>query len=135
MPTEYDCVRHLAKVRSDRLLALQETVALGLLVARKWNRAGNKIENPTAQDAVTYGSFTDDEIEEFRSNAGRMVSEYARLLPSPGCSVSRSSWWLGVGQSLAAAFIYSFILVVISLFVKLFGSDLITILRFLIGPT
>ncbi len=57
-----------------------------------------------------------------------MLLTYAVTLP-------RASWWYGVSQSLAAAFIYSIVLVVVGLTVKLFGSDLITVLRLLIGPS
>ena len=134
MPSERDCVLHLIRVRSNRRLGLQETLALGLLVARKWDRAGNSVTEPSARDAIEHDNFTPDEIDEFRSNASRTLIEYAASLPSPNCSVSQPSWWRGVWQSLTAALLYSVILVIIGFSVKLFGSDLITVLRFLVGP-
>ena len=133
MPTERDCVRHLVNVRSDGLLALQETLALGLMVVRKWDRATVSGIEPNAEDAIRHDNFTLDELHEFRSYASRLLLEYAAALPSPACSVPRPSWWRGVAQSLTAAFLYSFVLVVIGFAVKLFGSDLLTVLRFLIG--
>ena len=135
MPTERDCARHLSRVRSNLRLGLQETIALGLLVARKWDRAGHAVDEPTAQDAVEHDNFTTDEIDEFRANASRTLVEYAASLPSPDCSGAQPSWWYGVSQGLAAAFFYSVILVVVGISVKLFGSDLITVLRSLIGPS
>ena len=128
MPSERDCVLHLLRVRSHRHLGLQDTIALGLLVARKWDRAGNSVPEPTAQDAIKQDSFTSDELDDFRSNASRTLTEYVASLPRP-------SWWYGVLQSLAAALLYSVVLVVIGFSVKLFGSDLMTILRFLVGPS
>ena len=135
MLSERDCVIHLVRSRPDRHLGLQETIALGLLVAGKWDRAGNKVAEPTAQDAIAHDSFTPDEIAEFRSNASRTLMEYAASLPSPICSASQPSWWYGVRQGLMAAFLYTFFFVVIGLAAKLFGSDLITVLRFLVGPS
>lgn len=131
MPSERDCVAHLVQVSKNYELSMQEMLALGLLVARKWDRAGIAAppdRRPSAEDAIAYDNFTQNELDEFRASASRMLLTYAVTLP-------RASWWYGVSQSLAAAFIYSIVLVVVGLTVKLFGSDLITVLRLLIGPS
>jgi len=39
MASERDCVEHLLQVAGNRRLALQEVIALGFLVSRKWDRA------------------------------------------------------------------------------------------------
>ena len=59
-------------------MALQETVALGLLVARKWDRAfgHSKSSSPSSEAAATYDSFTASELVEFRSAAGRMLDQF-----------------------------------------------------------
>ena len=134
MPSERDCVLHLLRARSDRRLGLQETIALGLLVARKWDRAGNRVDEPTARDAIEHDSFTADEIAEFRSNASRTLVEYAASLPSPDCSGPQPSWWYGVSQGLAATFLYSLFLALVIFVVKLSGSDVITVFRTIFGP-
>ena len=92
MPGERDCVGHLIKVKASSRLGLEETVALGLLVFRKWDRA-NAAQGAsiplTSQQASAYDNFTEDELQEFRSIASRMLVAHAVSLP-------RHSWWSGV---------------------------------------
>jgi hypothetical protein len=134
MPSERDCVDHLIRVAGDRNLSLQETIALGLLVARKWHRASAAspdTEPPTPEMAIRHDDFTISELHEFRSTSSRMLLEYgtsvyAAALPKP-------SWWYGVGQGVAGALFYSLIVAVILFIIKLSGSDVLTILRSLVS--
>jgi hypothetical protein len=78
MSSERDCVDRLVNVSADRTLSLQETVAVGLLVARKWDRASSEIRGDapsTAGAAVRYDNFTSAEVHGFRSAASRMLAE------------------------------------------------------------
>ena len=130
MPCERDCVDHLVRVSRNPHLSIQETTALGLLVARKWDRAGMALPpgaEPTAEDAIRHDNFTQNELDEFRASATRMLAAHATLSARP-------SWWYGVSQGLAAAFLYSLFLAVAIFIVKLSGSDVITLFRTIFGP-
>ena len=129
MSAERACCDALARAEGDRYLALQETVALGLLVARKWDRATSGTDGrtpPLADEVARYDSFTDREIQEFRATASRAITEYAASLP-------QQSWWTPVIQGCVSALFYSLFVALIVLIVKLSGSDVITVLRMIVG--
>ncbi len=129
MSSERECFAALARAGGDRYLTLQETVALGLLVARKWDRATSGRDGelpPSAGEAARYDDFTDREIQEFRATASRAIAEYAASLPQP-------SWWTAIAQGFVSALFYSVFLALVILVVKLSGSDVITVLRMMVG--
>jgi hypothetical protein len=80
---------------------------------------------------VMYADFTSVELQEFRATSSRMLAEYGASLSS--AFQARVSWWYGVGQNLAAAFIYSVFLATVLFVIKLSGSDALTILRALLA--
>ncbi len=82
---------------------------------------------PSAEDAIRYDNFTQNELDEFRASATRMLTAHAAISARP-------SWWYGVSQSLAAAFLYSLFLALVIFIVKLSGSDVITVFRTIFGP-
>ncbi len=134
MPSERDCVDHLIRVAADRNLSLQETIALGLLVARKWDRASSanpSVMPPTRESAMLHDDFTNGELQEFRSTASRVLAEYGASLNH--AITPAASWWYGVLQNLAAAFFYSIFLAVIFFVIKMSGSDVLTVIRSLVA--
>lgn len=128
MASERDCVDHLLRVARSPRLSLQEVIALGLLVSRKWDRA--READPAAgaavssQQAASFDNFTPAEIDEFRATASRILVEHAATLPRAG-----DRWVRGFGQSFASAWAYAASIAVIAFIVKLAGSDLLTVLR------
>lgn len=131
MPGEREVVDQLARVSTDRLLALQETLALGLLVTRKWDRAllgaAAGRDSLTSPEAAAFDHFADAELTDFRRNAQRMLAEYQMLhRPRPG-------WWSGFWQGYASAIAYALTLALAAIVIKLNGSDALTLLRLLFG--
>jgi hypothetical protein len=83
MPSERDCIDHLARVAANPRLSLQESIALGLLVARKWDKARHHYgtRDVTAGDAADFDNFTKGELDDFRAAAARVLVEHAATLP------------------------------------------------------
>jgi hypothetical protein len=136
MASERDCVDHLLHVAGNRHLTLQEAMALGFLVSRKWDRAreasvhaGTPVTNV---EAVRFDNFTNAELAEFRAEASRALIEFSATLPSPP---SKSDGWAwGFWQGFAASWAYALSIALAALCIKLAGSDIITLLRDLLGP-
>jgi len=131
MPSERDCVDHLVRVVAHRDQSLRETVALGLLVASKWDRARARtpgLTTPTIEKVADCDNFTAAELEAFREAASRVLSEHLT-----SSAYLKPSWWSGVWQGVTAACIYSIFLAAAVIIVKLSGSDVLTLARDVLG--
>ncbi len=128
MEGERDGVDQFIEVAQSSSRGLTEVLTLGLLVARKWDRARSAYPDlsaaVTAADAAQFDNFTAAEMREFRDAAGRMLAEYAATLPREA-----DSWWRGFWQGLASAWAYALSIAVVAFIIKLSGSDLLTLLR------
>lgn len=134
MPSERHCVEHLltlAQATRTRKLQLQETIALGLLVALKWDKA--KLGKPSgyipnATDLNGADQFTDGKLSNFRETAQSILDQHVEK------HITWRQWWSGVGQGLMAALLYSIILFGFgALAVHLHGGDLGGIIRNYVG--
>jgi hypothetical protein len=129
MPTERDCVDNLLRVASNPRLSLTEIIALGLVVARKWDRArANASATVTATEAAGFDNFTQQELDEFRATASRILIEHMATLPRAG-----DSWWKGFWQGFAASWSYALSIAIVAFIIKLAGSDVLTLLGDLFG--
>ena len=128
MEGERDGVDQFIEVARSSGRGLTEVLTLGLLVARKWDRARSAYPDisaaVTSADAAQFDNFTATEMREFRDAAGRMLAEYAATLPRPA-----DSWWRGFWQGMASAWAYAFSIAIVAFIIKLSGSDLLTLLR------
>lgn len=127
MPTERDSVDNLLRIASNPRLSLNEIIALGLLVARKWDRAragANAAANVTADEAARFDNFTQQEVDEFKATASRILVEHIATLPRAG-----DSWLKGFWQGFAASWGYALSLAMVAIIIKLAGSDVLTLLR------
>ena len=134
MAGERDLCDLATKCRRDRLQVVEESLALGLLVVKKWDRIYSwHIESePASVQLKVADSFTDDEIADFRETARRMLREY--VAEYINIKLSRpESWWRGFGQGVAAALAYSLGIVAIALIIKVLGSDLETVFKFVMS--
>jgi hypothetical protein len=79
MPSERDCVDHLLRVAGNPRLSLPEVIALGFLVARKWDRAraAKARADVTPTEAARFDNFTQQELDDFRASASRVLVEHA----------------------------------------------------------
>jgi hypothetical protein len=131
MASERDCVDQLFRDAGRPNLSLQELLALGFLVGRKWDKAiaANPSQGAavTSEQAAAHDNFTSAELSEFREAANRALLQYAATLPSRGETWSRGFW-----QGFASAWAYSLSIAVIAIIIKILGSDLLTVLRPLI---
>ncbi len=129
MPGERDCVVQVARDSHERPLALAETLALGLLVLRKWDRATLSLGNPapTIIEVAAFDQFTSRELSEFRARARSMLDEHAALHRPP------VGWWTGFWQGYASSLAYALTLALAAILIKLNGSDALTLLRMLFG--
>lgn len=129
MPGERDCVKQVARDSHERQLALAETLALGLLVLRKWDRATLGLGNPapTAAEVSAFDQFTHGELSEFRGRAKSMLDEHAALHGPP------VGWWTGFWQGYASSLAYALTLALAAILIKLNGSDVLTLLQTLFG--
>ena len=126
MEGERDCVDQFVQAAGSSGRGLTEALTLGLLVARKWDRARGAGTGATAkpEDATLFDDFTNTEMHEFRGAAARMLAEYAVTLPRPN-----DNWWRGFWQGLASAWAYALSIAIVAFIIKLSGSDLLTLLR------
>jgi hypothetical protein len=125
MPSEQDCVDHLVRVSAKPALALQEAIALGLLVASKWDRA-RAANGPgaTSADVASFDDFTATELGSFREEAMQLLLDHAaRQARVP------DRWSRGFLQGFAASWAYAISVVAALFVVELLGGDLITLLR------
>ncbi len=94
MPGERDFVDHVALAGSERHLILAETLALGLLVLRKWDRASLGLGQtaPTPADVAAFDHFTTAALSEFRGKAKALLDEHAILRrPADGRAFGRAT--------------------------------------------
>jgi hypothetical protein len=127
MPSERDCVDNLLRIASNPRLSLTEIIALGLVVARKWDRAraaADPSANVTANEAARFDNFTQQELDEFRAAASRILIEHTATLPRAG-----NGWWRGFWQGFAASWGYALSIAIVAIIIRLSGSDLLTLLR------
>lgn len=142
MPSEKDVIDNLILAsRNNSRLRLQETVVLGLLASKKWDRAlsGKALNHQvTAQELSQADNFTDDDIQGFRAAAQTILLEYTITLPKPQVTERPSRTWSDSGWSIAeglvAALLYSLLLAIVFFILKFNDADFITILRQIIGP-
>lgn len=129
MAAEFDCVTQVARASHERQLVLLESLALGLLVLRKWDRASLSLGKPapTAAEAVAFDHFTNAELSEFRGKAKALLDEYAILRRSP------VGWWSGFWQGYTSSIAYALTLALAAILIKLNGSDAWTLLQTLFG--
>lgn len=130
MPSERDCVEHLLKLTKatkTRKLQLLETIALGLLVSLKWDRAKSGKASkyvPSPADLVGHDNFTETELSNFRETALELLDQYSEK------EVSRRQWWSGVLQGLTAAVIWSLVLFVAGVIaLQTHGGEIGTLIR------
>ncbi len=80
MPGERDAVETAVNSDTDREV-VQSTLALGLMVISKWDRADTKYgSTPGPQQAAEFDSFTHPEMREFGRRAGAMLREHAAIV-------------------------------------------------------
>lgn len=135
MPGERELAEEAARESRNAREGLERLLALGLCSFYKWDRIFHDEERnggPVDQmQHLRYAEgFTNRELDDYRRQASRAIDDYVRdqlrdLYPN--------SWWYGFFQGIASAFAYSLILVLIALIVKLIGSDLLTVARFIFG--
>jgi|ERR1700733_5780499 hypothetical protein len=131
MPGERDQVDTLISVTPRQGLALVETLTLGLMVARKWDRADTATDgNSTQLDAIQFDNFTAAELLTFRNEALAMMSQHASTLPL----LRRDRWSRGFVQGFVASWAYALSIALIALMIRLTGTDIITLLRELLKP-
>lgn len=122
---------------ADPYKNLEQTIALGLLVLRKYDRADEQF-GPSATPAqlATCANFTQNELEEFTSQSAQILTQFAVSFAVP--EAEESGWWAVWGVpiivGLISAFLYSILLIVIAIIAKLGGHDLIDILRDALKP-
>ncbi len=83
-------------------------------------------------EAARFDNFTNAELTEFRAEASRALIELSATLPSPPAksdNLARGFW-----QGFAASWAYALSIALAALCIKLAGSDVITLLRDLLGP-
>ena len=134
MGGERDLCDLATRCRHDRLRVVEESLALGLLEVKKWDRIYSwRIESePASVQLKVADSFTEDEIADFRETARRMLREY--VAEYINIRLERSEcWWRGFGQGVPAAFAYSLGIVLIAIIIKILGSDVATVFKFLMS--
>lgn len=130
MPSERDLVRVAYASSTDFHANLRSLVALGLTVAREWDRAERNHSSPSAEQVARFDDFTDAEAAEFLSRASGMLRDYAGSIPQQ----QPRSFWLPVWQGVLSAFVYSVMVVVAAVLTRLGGHDLIDIARDALKP-
>jgi hypothetical protein len=89
-----------------------------------WMKQNGATEIPYERYFEISDGFTIRELDDYKLTAREALEAY-RISGEP------RSWWYGFSQSLAAAFVYSLLLVAAALIVRFFGSDLATVVRFI----
>jgi len=113
---------------------LQQTLALGLLVLAKHDRAEYEFgQGYTDPQLAAQDGFTSAEMGKIREQAGIMLAQFAAYLSTPD-GRGWQGWWPPIVQGLISAFIYSLFLIAIAIMAKLGGHDLIDILRDALKP-
>ena len=137
MPTEREIFDGLLRDKVENVT--EELLLMGLYHYHKWDRIKQwEDEHPGQQaDAATHwqigNSFTALDVDRYRRVARQSLqAEVAHvttlaLAADLRASVQRS-WWYGFGQSLAAAVIYSLLLLALLLIVTHLGSDVAGVL-------
>ena len=112
-------------------LSLVETVSLGLLVAKKWDKALTKYGgSPTSEQIVEQDEFTPSDLLTFRSTGHQLLAQYLAQ------HKTEDRWSRGFWQGVAASFFYAAALALMAIAIKVLGSDVFTVLRFIFekGP-
>ncbi len=137
MPAEREIFDGLLRGRVENLT--EELLLLGLYHYHKWDRIKQwEDEHPGREmDAATHlqiaNSFTGLDIERYRQVARQSLQAEvahvaARTLAADLRASVQRSWWDGFGQSLAAAIVYSLLLLALFLVVTHLGSDVAAVL-------
>jgi len=114
---------------------LQQTLALGLLVLAKHDRADDHCGSGyTDEELAHMDRFTAAEMDRFREQAGIMLSQFSSYLSLPHNEDSGKEWVRPIAQGFISAFLYSIFLIVIAILARLGGHDLIDILRDALKP-
>lgn len=138
---EKKCIERILSFKenpSEQIRQLEETLALGLLVAVKWDRAKKKKPQGVTPDARSLANadvFMDSELAAFRESArisleqhvarvalDRLVSDASgRIVEQAAAS---KTWWGGVCQNVFASFVWSAALLLVgAIAIKANGGD------------
>jgi len=128
MPSERQAVEVFLGTPQQPISSVPQAFTLALLVVKKWDRALTGNNAATAADVAQFDNFTPREMAEFRELAKRTLEEYVNQV-RPVSVVVPDSWSRGFWQGFAASWAYAVSLAGIAIIFKLFGSDLLTILK------
>jgi hypothetical protein len=138
---EKHCIENILRLQKSpgsEIRQLEETLALGLLVTVKWDRAKGEKPDGVTPDAVALAAkdtFTAGELKAFRESARvtleqhvarvaleKVVIDAARRIAAD--AASRKQWWGGVWQNVFASFVWAFMVLGIgAIAVKANGGD------------
>ena len=130
MQTERDAVDAVVRSSEDLDAYLEALVDLGLTVVRKWDRADTGDSAPAPLAVAAYDRFTVAETRQFASNAAVLLRDYVAFVPKS----EPVPFMLPVWQGVLSAFLYSLLLILFAVLVRLGGHDLIDILRDALKP-
>ncbi len=122
---------------ADPYKNLEQTIALGLLVLRKYDRADEQFgSSAIPAQLATCANFTQNELEEFTSQSAQILTQFAVnfAVPEPERPGWRAAWGIPLVIGFLSAFLYSIFLIVIAVIAKLGGHDLIDIAREALKP-
>ena len=138
MPSEREIFSEIIgyQQRLDEDSFIHGLLAFGLLHYYKldrvlaWEEDREDMLMPAEKVQELADGFTQRQITDFYGTSIRALREYtARRSHQGPAKTHNTSYWYGVGQGLVSAFLYSTILLVIFLVTKLFGGDLLALLR------
>lgn len=136
MPTERE-VFDRALTHQERLDAdafAKEILVLGFLhfykfdIILAWEERNPNKNLPLDDVQRIADSFTDRQLADYHKFAENTLREYTQRHHNDG------SFWRGVWQSVAGAFVYSLLLLIAFIAAKASGADLISVLRELVRP-
>jgi hypothetical protein len=131
MPGERDQVDRLISVTPHKELAFVETLALGLMEARKWDRADTVTNgNSTQSDTIWHDNFTPSDVLAFRNEVLAMLTQHDSTMPQ----LRRDGWSRAFWQGFAASWAYALSIAVAAVIIRRCGADIITLLREWLKP-
>ena len=137
MAGERDQVDSVLYHAADPYKNLEQTLALGLLVLRKYDRSDERHgSHPTPSELASCASFTQSELDEFTSQAAQIMTQFAVsfAMPEPDAPTRWTVWGIPIVAGLVTAFLYSLFLIVVAVLARLGGHDLLDILRDALRP-
>ena len=135
MPGERDQVAEVIENSALPYNNLQQTLALGLLVMAKHDRADDQAgPGYTDGQLADMDRFTRGEMDRFREQASIMLTQFSSYLTLGDVAALRAGWLVPIAQGLISAFLYSVFLILIAILARLGGHDLIDIMREALRP-